>query len=67
MREEHKNKKSMLTFSQILRDPDIFVNQNFAMVRHHKKKNRDRFLLIDSEPLNKNRMTWKIKVKAFRS
>ena len=37
------------------------------MVRHHKKKNRDRFLLLDSEALNKDRMTWRIKVKSFRS
>lgn len=54
-------------FSQVMRDPDIFVNNNFAMVRHHKKKNRDRFVLIDSDPINKDRLIWRIRVKSFRS
>jgi hypothetical protein len=54
-------------FSQVLRDPDIFVNKNFAMVRQHKKKNRDRFLLMDTQPIGSSRISWKIKVLSFKS
>lgn len=66
-REYNKKKKGCMTFSQILKDPDIFVNQNFAMVRQHKKKNRDRFLMMDTDPLHKAPMKWRIKATTFRS
>ena len=69
MKEENKNRNrnKTLQFSLVLRDPDIFVNGNFAMVRHHKKKNRDRFLLMETEPLGKKMVSWRIRVKSFRS
>ena len=65
--ERNRKKNGLFSFSQVLKDSDIFAHQHFAMVRQHKKKNRDRFLMIDCDPLQKFLVQWKLKIKSFKS
>jgi hypothetical protein len=56
-----------LTFSLFKKDADIFVSGPLAAVREHKKKRKDRYVLLEVDRLQNQPVSWKIKVLTIKS
>lgn len=59
-----------LRFNEMYKDLDIFIEKNgkTALVREHKRKRRDRFVLLDlKEPLGDSDLTWQFSIDTIKS